>query len=197
MKVSIWSLKGGVGKTTLSFELAKINNWGIVTNDVNTMLNTVIDPEKFLYLDKHSDIPDFPDDYNIIFDLGGFYDQRIESILKQSDLLIIPSQTTPLDFQGIINTLNEVENSINNILVVFNRVTDIATFDEYKNMLQNFVADKNINVQVAMLNNSKSIAKSVTYGDSIVNLQKQGGLMGFTLKNLAEQIIIINKIVNQ
>ena len=77
MKITIFSLKGGVGKTSISVNLALTLKYGVITNDVYTPLERVVSKESLLKLEQNQALPDLPESYDIIFDFGGYVDSRV------------------------------------------------------------------------------------------------------------------------
>ena len=76
MKTTVYNFKGGVGKTVLSLNLALTMEYSIVTNDIYSPIEKVLDEDRILKIHHDEILPAFPADYNIIFDLGGHIDKR-------------------------------------------------------------------------------------------------------------------------
>ena len=123
--VVLYSLKGGCGKTTTSVILWELlqqrtkEKWGIVSNDVFPKYKQFYDiPEnqfKVIAPDE-KEIPYIS--HNIIYDLQGGIDKRIVDLLKQVDLIIIPSLFDYAFIQSQLETLNEVKEFNENILLL-------------------------------------------------------------------------------
>lgn len=123
--VVLYSLKGGCGKTTTSVILWELlqhrtkEKWGIVSNDVFPKYHQFYDiPEnqfKVIAPDE-KEIPYIS--HNIIYDLQGGIDKRIVDLLKQVDLIIIPSIFDYAFIQSQMETLNEVKEFNENILLL-------------------------------------------------------------------------------
>jgi hypothetical protein len=97
--VSTFSLKGGVGKTSISLavqlELQKKGSAvKIITNDPVSPIGAVLDENDFVQLSKKQNFPkDLQKKGDWILDMGGYLDNRILPILKQSKTIIIPTFT--------------------------------------------------------------------------------------------------------
>jgi cellulose biosynthesis protein BcsQ len=106
--ISIASTKGGVGKTSLAFSLAKDLGYRYATNDMSVVLN------KYSKARYHpGKIPLYPD---TVYDFGGFIDKRSDEILRQSDIIIIP---TTNDLNSIMKSLITIKKFREKTLLVF------------------------------------------------------------------------------
>lgn len=112
--ISIASTKGGVGKTSLAFSLAKDLNYRYATNDMSVVLNKY---KNARYYPKK--IPLYPD---TVYDFGGFVDPNADEILRQSDIILLPT----------INDINSIMKSL--LLIKTFREKTILVF---ANMIEN------------------------------------------------------------
>lgn len=85
MVVSVFSTKGGVGKTVISYSLAKDLGMRYITNDFSAAVNAFSIKNQAKHVIKN--IPFYED---TIYDFGGFKDSNVDEIIAKSDLLIIP-----------------------------------------------------------------------------------------------------------
>ena len=124
---TIFSLKGGVGKTSLASALCLEFDYEgqkvpVITNDVISPLEEILGKDKALKLKPDQDFPELKKDDDIIVDLGGFVDERSISVLKKSKQVVIPTIGSFLSISGLIPTIQEVERFNKEITIVLNRI---------------------------------------------------------------------------
>jgi cellulose biosynthesis protein BcsQ len=106
--ISIASTKGGVGKTSLAFSLAKDLGWRYATNDMSVALN------KYNKARYHTGkIPLYED---TVYDFGGFIDKNADEIMRQSDIIIVP---TINDQNSIMKSLTTIKKFREQTILVF------------------------------------------------------------------------------
>ncbi|MGD9969063.1 MAG: hypothetical protein AB7S65_01280 [Sulfuricurvum sp.] len=106
--ISIASTKGGVGKTSLAFSLAKDLSYRYATNDMSVALSKYKNAR--YYPNK---IPLYPD---TVYDFGGFEDPHAEEILRQSDIILLP---TTNDQNSIMKSLVFIKKFREKTILVF------------------------------------------------------------------------------
>ncbi|MDA9818341.1 ParA family protein [Flavobacteriaceae bacterium] len=181
MKVVVWSLKGGVGKTTLSLNLALHYRCGVITNEVYTMIDKILPVGKFLRLSKHQDLPDMNNinkNASVIFDMGGYIDNRVLSACEQAEKIIIPTSTEKLDIQGCISTIKELKDFSDKIVIVINKVEDKKIY----NFIKTFFLDKVGKYQIFGIQKSAIFKNIVDEKRSIHQIMSEGGLKSHSLK---------------
>jgi len=82
MKIAVFNKKGGVGKTSLSFSIAKDLDYFLISNDDSTIEIAYPNRAKIMREPKLID--------NCVYDFGGFVDLNILEVLNKTDLIIIP-----------------------------------------------------------------------------------------------------------
>ncbi|MCY1663848.1 ParA family protein [Chryseobacterium sp. SL1] len=157
--------KGGVGKSTLSFNLAvnlKENaKVCIIDFDVQGSLYQVRDlsevpifPEKKLKEIQNSDF-DF-----VFIDTPPYLSNRLPELCNLADVIIIPTKAGVLDLLAIKSTIDVVEQSgnKNKAVVVFNMVKPNTTLtDEIKSQLN----DYDVRVSKNMISDLVAFSRSV------------------------------------
>ena len=71
MKITVFSAKGGVGKTPISYNIAKDKGWGIATNETYHILDRCMPEEDLLVVPPNEEFPELPPEVDVVFDLGG------------------------------------------------------------------------------------------------------------------------------
>ncbi|APW65260.1 hypothetical protein LPB137_05070 [Poseidonibacter parvus] len=134
MSIVVYSIKGGVGKTTLSVQISQMLDYTYVTNDSHSSAHNLM-PEEKGFLVSSEEYEEIPFDDNIVYDFGGFKDPRINNIIKQSDKVIIPTLTSIVDVQATIATLKDVYEINKNVVIVINRTKNNNKAIELKEYL--------------------------------------------------------------
>ena len=125
---TFFSLKGGVGKTSLASAISLELSWirqpvPVITNDPISPLENLLGSDNALLIPQGQEIPNsFKKNEDVIIDLGGFVDERSIPVLEHSKTIIIPTLGSFLSLSGLVGTLMEVERFNKNIVVVINRV---------------------------------------------------------------------------
>lgn len=147
MKVLIYTGKGGCGKSSISSVLNQIiPDSQIITNDVNNPYNLILKKEDYYLLSPSMEIPTFNDkQVNMIYDMGGFIDQRIKDfIIKAKDLLIlIPFNPDIVSFQSAVSIFNEIKELSQNIIFVINRAKK-GDYDLFKEQMGKMKINKGL-----------------------------------------------------
>jgi len=194
MKVFFYSVKGGQGKTTHAIGYAKYKDALYLTNDFESgtieiyqdMFSEnqlqVIRPENEFNV---SALKDFDD---VVFDFGGWVDNRIQIIAQMVDVIVIPvTYQSIADLMPCIKTAESLEQHNKNIIILINN-TDTKDIKELKAKLEKRFSEK----KVFLVNRSKYINRLANDGKTIFELSKQGGIINFTL-NKSGLIQQINK----
>lgn len=134
MSIVVYSIKGGVGKTTLSVQISQMLDYTYVTNDSHSSAHNLM-PEEKGFLVSSEEYEEIPYDDKVVYDFGGFKDTRINDIIKKSNKVIIPTLTSIVDVQATLATLKDVIEVNKNIIIVVNRTKNNNKSTELKEYL--------------------------------------------------------------
>lgn len=168
MSIAIYTIKGGVGKTTLSVQAAQMLGYTYVTNDAHASVHDLMDEEKS-FLVSSNDFDEIPYDEDIVYDFGGFKDFRIKAIIEKVNKVVIPTLTSMADIKGTLATLKEVAEINKNIILVINRAKSDNKAKELKEYLVEEInkIDSTLNIQYLLVRESSALQDSLFDCESI------------------------------
>lgn len=119
-KFIVWTIKGGDGKTSIAAEIAMRLGLPIITNEPYTTLDIIFNEDTLLQLKRDEAVPNYSD-CGIMFDFGGYIDERVIDAIKQSDYVLVPTIPEVSDIQVLINSIMEIQKYNQNIVVIVNK----------------------------------------------------------------------------
>jgi MinD-like ATPase involved in chromosome partitioning or flagellar assembly len=140
MFVMIYNFKGSQGKTMFALNLQLTRpEYAVVVNDPYTYLKDNVANEKLLVLSPGKEIPGAVFlKQNVIFDFGGYIDNRALKALKKVDVVIIPIVTEgDPEIKAAIKTIRELERYNKNIVLVNNKSSE-KEFEKFKKEFAKF-----------------------------------------------------------
>ncbi len=162
MSYVVYSIKGGVGKTTLSVQITQMLEHTYVTNDSHSSAHNLM-PEEKGFLVSIEEYEEIPYDDNVVYDFGGFKDTRINDIIKQAKKIVIPTLTSIVDVQATMATLKDVIEINKNIIIVVNRAKNNNKATELKEYLDDEIKklDSSINIPIIFVRESSVLEDSL------------------------------------
>lgn len=127
MEIVVANVKGGAGKTMITRELSLNLDSLIVDCDPYGygLLEELFGEERVLTLGLEDEIPQF-EGGDVVYDFGGFADNRILEASKNANLIIIPFIPTLVNMKGAVATYNMLSETQTPILFVVNSVVKEA-----------------------------------------------------------------------
>jgi len=202
MKITLYNFKGGVGKTSLSLALAKEFNFGYISNDgivhqkeeeKKSLFGHIFKKNKLLELSSFDEIPNLPEDYNVVFDLGGFISDKVIPALTQSDIVIIPTDGEPLSIEKTINTIEAVSPYNGNILVVATKVRSDA---EYRTIKERML-EVGYKIPIPLLRNSTAFSHVYKKGKSLSEIMKEDPLLNNSFSGVRDDFSLLIKMIEK
>lgn len=182
--ISVFSPKGGVGKTSLSFSISKDLNLGYITNDMSIIIQKY---KKSKYV--RNKIP-YRDD--TLYDFGGFSDKNAEDIIRLSDLLLIP---TINDQNSLLKTLDTIKKFNGTVEIII--VGTMIDNDKDKESIKKHIGAKYPNLRIIFVKRTKGFKNGMEIGYSLKDLFESSNLNKHRYKGIYKNYLkLINEINN-
>lgn len=201
MKITIWSLKGGVGKTSIALNLALSCNCKIITNERYSYLTEILNEKELLQLGSNQKIPELEKSDRVIFDMGGRIDKRVVDCLKQSDFIIVPTTANDIDIQGCISTIYELQDYIEpeKIIIVVNKIEKKDSFEYVKKIIDSMKEENGeaLYGKIFGIKKSRGLVNIFDRKKSIKDLVGEKRLYKRWYKEINEQFNDLTKFIEQ
>lgn len=126
MKCTVFCSKGGVGKTPIAFNIARDRGYALGTNETFHVLDQVMPEESLIAIPPNEEFPEFGDEVDIVFDLGGAIGAdsapSILSAIRQSDLVLVPVDNEYKSINGAYHSIVEVMQHNPNVALVVTKL---------------------------------------------------------------------------
>ena len=184
MVISVVNKKGGVGKTPISFSLAKDLGYYLQSND-----NSVIES---IYPDmaKISNSPDLIDD--CIYDFGGFVDAGVIDVIRASAAVLIPCAIDYNSIMRTVETIEEMQQYNSNIIILVTKTEKDSDFANVKEAIANHFDD----LEFLELRLSKVFRNSIESGLSVTELYNDNPLSKNAYKTVYRQYLTLLELFN-
>lgn len=184
MKLIIWNLKGGQGKTVLSLAIAMLEGYYVVTNDVHSPIDEVIGEDRALRMGMRDPLPEVPDGLDLIYDFGGYPDARIIDAAKQADYVLVPIiYESPLEMQVTLNALGEIEKYNDRIIIILNKAKP-GDYERAKAVFEEF----GIAYPVFEVKQSTAFSRAIEHKKSLEQMISENALFSFHYAKPLEQV---------
>lgn len=181
----LWSLKGGVGKSSISANLAYTLGYGIVTNDVYSPIEKVMPKGRYSKLLPKQDIPAqvLQKNQGILFDFGGYLDGRIKDAVKVSKYVMIPIiEADDFNIQGLISSIAELSTITDKIIIILNKMKK-----DQMVLIKSELRRHEYPYPIFEIGSSTALIRVIRQKESIRDMVKRGGLLGYMYKDVSEQ----------
>ena len=168
MRILFFSFKGGVGKTTLATQFAIDNDYGIITNEQGLLMN-VFGEDRLVVVKDSEDIPDYGENWDIVYDFGGFYDQRLQHVLSFVDMVVVPTKIDMLSLDKLVETLVMIKDFNVKVVVVANMVQP-GTLKQV-NIINQLAAENDCNIDKICIVRTTS-ANDYLFSKGLTHIQR-------------------------
>lgn len=183
MIISVINKKGGVGKTPISFSLAKDLGYALQSND-NSLIETIY--PGYARIGK----PILQDD--CVYDFGGFVDSGVIDIIKASNAVIVPCS---IDYNALMRTVETIEEILpinSNIIVVITKTEKESDFETFRDEIGSFFED----LYFLELRNSKIFKNSMETGKTVMELYRETPLSKSAYRTVYQQYQSLIELFN-
>lgn len=196
MSFVVYSIKGGVGKTTLSVQISQMIEYTYVTNDSHSSAHNLM-PEEKGFLVSSEEYEEIPYDDNVVYDFGGFKDTRINVIIKQANKILIPTLTSIVDVQATLATLKDVIEINKNIVIIVNRAKNNNKATDLKEYLEDEIKklDSNINIPIIFVRESSVLEDSLFDCEYVETKAGNNRFKRHIYRNAIEDMIELKKVL--
>ena len=194
MSFVVYSIKGGVGKTTLSVQISQMFDYTYVTNDSHSSAHNLM-PEEKGFLVSSEEYDEIPFDDNIVYDFGGFKDTRINNIIRQANKIIIPTLTSIVDVQATMATLKDVAQINKNIVIAINRTKNNNKAIELKEYLTEEIKKsfQDLEISIIFVRESSVLEDSLFDCESVETKAGTNRFKRHIYRNAIEDMIVLKK----
>lgn len=207
-KISVYSGKGGDGKTPIATNIVLDRDYALGTNEHFHVFDSFIPDYQLMALKANEEFPQVPDHIDIVFDLAGSITENSRSIisaLSQSDMVIVPISNEIKALNSGIGTLREVHRFTPNILVVATKLDkerkdtfqdDWTQGSAFKTVEAQIRANIDFDVDIVPLKRSKAFDAIFEREQSIRQVMQGDALARYNFRDVAAQFDAIYTFID-
>ena len=190
MKIVIFNLKGGQGKSSIALNLALSMKFDVISNDKISKLEQILPEDNFMKIEKNEDFPDIIENLDVIYDLGGWIDERALKPIINSDMVIIPMINTEMNNEVSINSINQIKKFNNNIVIIANKCKK-NDYDFVCNLIKEYFPNDDFPIFEIM--DTTAFEQMIKRRMPIMDIVEVDHLLGYNYKKINTQF---NRIID-
>lgn len=186
MRIAVYNFKGGQGKSPIAVNLALMTGAGIVTNEIYVTYEKALAASQFIKVLPGAAFPNIPAEIPIIYDLGGYVDERVSHVLAECAHVVIPVSN---EFQALQTTIYAIEE----ILKITPRIVIVGTklrgadFENIRHVLTGTLGERIAAIPFFPLRHSTAFDHVMIRGLSLRELVAEGGIQAHSFRNIAAE----------